>query len=265
MNHITIKTLHHYDDIGLLKPYKIDGETGYRYYCLGQSYTIHRINALKQMGFNLEDIKSIIEGKSKGDYLLKKKAELLREIAEKTKKLAEVEYYLSEKDGLLYENSEVLLKEIPEVIVASKRMILAAHKDLMYLMPEMGEEMEKLGCICAMPEYCFNLYHDGEYKEKDIDVEVCEAVTKLLPDANGLSFKIMPKVDTAACLFHKGPYDTLPKAYFALTSWMENNGYKPDALPRESYIDGIWNKEDENDWLTEIQFPIKKVEKGLTI
>lgn len=259
MNHVTIKTLHHYDDIGLLKPDKIDSVTGYRYYSLGQSYTLHRINALKQMGFNLEDIKSIIEGKSKGDYLLKKKSELLREIAETTRKLAEVEYYLAEKDRQLYEDSEVLLKEIPEVIVVSKRMILSSHKDLMYLMPEMGVTMAELGCVCAMPEYCFNLYHDGEYKEKDIDVEVCESITKLLPDAKGLTFKKMPKIDKAACLFHKGRYESLPKTYFALTSWMGNNGYEPDGLPRESYIDGIWNKENENDWLTEIQFPITEM------
>jgi hypothetical protein len=26
--------------------------------------------------------------------------------------------------------------------------------------------------------------------------------------------------------------------------------------PRESYIDGIWNKDSEEEWLTEIQIPI---------
>ena len=26
---------------------------------------------------------------------------------------------------------------------------------------------------------------------------------------------------------------------------------------RESYIDGVWNKETENEWLTEIQIPVK--------
>lgn len=257
MNHVTIKTLHHYDEIGLLKPYKIDPETGYRYYSLGQSYTLHRINALKQMGFTLEIIKNIIDGKSKNDYMLKKKADLLVEIAEKTKKLAEIEYYLADSKEQLYDDYEVLIKEIPQVIVVSKRLVLSSHKDLFDVMPQMGKTMAELGCVCALPEYCFNLYHDGEYKEKDIDVEVCEAVTKLHPNANGLCFKTMPKIEKAACLFHKGSYTNLPKAYMALTSWMENNGYEPADLPRESYLDGIWNKEDEKDWLTEVQFPIQ--------
>lgn len=259
MNQVTVKTLHHYDTIGLLKPYKIDAETGYRYYTLGQSHTLHRINALKKIGFSLEDIKAIIEGQSKENYLLRKKAELLKEIAEKTKSLAEVEYYLSEREELLLKDYEVLVKEIPEAIVVCKRLIIASHEDLFSVMPEMGEIMAELGCVCAVPEYCFNIYHDGEYKERNIDVEICEAVTRLQPDAKGLSFRRVPKIQRAACLFHKGGYTSLPKAYLALTSWMENNGYEPAELPRESYIDGIWNKDREEDWLTEIQFPVKEV------
>lgn len=259
MNHVTVKTLHHYDDIGLLKPYVIDPESGYRYYTIGQSYTLHRINALKQIGFGLDDIRSIINGKSKGDYLLKRKSELLRELAETTKKLADVEYYLSGYENRIHEDYEILIKEIPSVIVVSKRTILSSHKDLFHVMPEMGKIMGELGCICAIPEYCFNIYHDREYKENNIDVEICEAVTEIKPNAKGLTFKSIPKVETAACLFHKGSYETLPNAYLALTSWMENNGYTLYDFPRESYIDGIWNKENDNEWLTEIQFPIKPV------
>lgn len=258
MNHVTIKTLHHYDTIGLLKPYKIDAETGYRYYTLGQSYTLHRINALKNIGFGLDDITSIIEGKSKENYLLRKKAELLKEIAESTRKLSEVEYYLSEKEDFMQKDYEVLIKKLPEVIVVSKRLVIASHGDLFTVMPEMGEIMAELGCVCAVPEYCFNIYHDGEYKEHNIDVEVCEAVTKMQDNAKGLVFKKIPEVQTAACMFHKGSYANLPKAYLALTSWMENNGYEPYGLPRESYVDGIWNKNSEEEWLTEIQFPIRQ-------
>ena len=34
--HVTVKTLHHYDDMGLLRPAHIDRFNGYRYYTLGQ-------------------------------------------------------------------------------------------------------------------------------------------------------------------------------------------------------------------------------------
>lgn len=258
MNQVTVKTLHHYDDIGLLKPAQVDEETGYRYYTTDQTYVLHQINALKQMNFSLEEIGQMISGAPKEQFLLKKREALLQEIKEKTEKLAQVEY------GLAQENQEkasyeVVIKKLPEVVVAYKRVVLAGYGDLFHIMPKMGAAMEKLGCECALPAYCFNIYHDGEYKEKDIDVELCEAVKHLREDGLGVCFKRVPKVDTAACLLHKGRYEDFPKGYLALTLWMENNGYRPAGLPRESYIDGIWNKEDEREWLTEIQFPVEKL------
>ena len=74
----------------------------------------------------------------------------------------------------------------------------------------------------------------------------------------GISFKVFPKVQMAACIFHKGSYNTLHKSYAMLLQYIEENGYQICGNIRESYIDGIWNKETENDWLTEIQIPVKK-------
>ncbi|WZL71709.1 hypothetical protein QBE52_11375 [Clostridiaceae bacterium 35-E11] len=55
---------------------------------------------------------------------------------------------------------------------------------------------------CAVPEYCFVIYHDGEYKEKNIDVEFCEAVTTWGKDTHTIKFKQMEKVPMAACVLH---------------------------------------------------------------
>lgn len=39
--------------------------------------------------------------------------------------------------------------------------------------------------------------------------------------------------------------------------YISENGYKVSGCARECYIDGMWNKTDVNDWLTEIQFPVE--------
>ena len=257
MNQTTIKTLHYYDEIELLKPAKIDKETGYRYYDASQSYTLHRIHSLKQMGFQLDEIKKIIKGTSKKALLKEKKLSLLKDIAEKTNSLAQVEFYLTEKETD-FSDYEVLIKELPEIKVVSYRKTIDSHQELFQVMPKMGVKMKELGCVCAKPEYCFTIYHDGEYRELRIDVEVCEAVTETKSNSLGLTFKTISNVSQAACLFHKGSYQQFPKAYYALVKWMEANGYEPDGFPRESYIDGIWNKDSVDEWLTEIQFPICK-------
>lgn len=59
MNHITVKTLRFYEEQGLLMPAYVDGENGYRYYTMNQMSDIHRITALKQAGFTLEEMKRL--------------------------------------------------------------------------------------------------------------------------------------------------------------------------------------------------------------
>lgn len=256
INQVTIKALRYYDDIGLLKPAYIDEHTGYRYYELSQSYDLHRIQFLKNLGLNLKEIQQILQGKSKDELLKQKKAGLLKELADLTNRIAQIEYYLS-AEQIYNREYEVLIKEIPEVIVVSKRKTIDSYKDLFHLMPEMGEVMEQLDCVCAIPEYCFSIYHDEGYQRENVDVEICEAVTELQEDQLGVQFKKLDCIPTAACVYHKGPYEELPQAYLHLMQWIEKNDYRLAGLPRESYIDGVWNKESEQEWLTEVQIPIK--------
>ncbi|MDR0841571.1 MAG: MerR family transcriptional regulator [Christensenellaceae bacterium] len=54
---VTIKTLRHYDEVGLLPPAQVDAETGYRYYTTEQLFKLHKIVALRQMGFSLAEIR----------------------------------------------------------------------------------------------------------------------------------------------------------------------------------------------------------------
>ncbi|WP_243176844.1 GyrI-like domain-containing protein [Clostridium gasigenes] len=55
---------------------------------------------------------------------------------------------------------------------------------------------------------------------------------------------------------HKGSYAVLANAYAFAFKWIEDNGYILGDSPRENYIDGIWNKESEDEWLTELQIPV---------
>lgn len=148
--------------------------------------------------------------------------------------------------------------QLPEVIIASVKTTLHGYEDLFDVMPPMGQEMERLGCISAEPEYCFTIYHDGGYREEDIKVEICQAVTEKRQDSETVKFKVMPAVETAACILHKGSYEGFPEAYAQVLRFVENNGYEICGNPRESYIDGVWNKESEEEWLSEIQFPVKR-------
>lgn len=59
---LTVRTLHHYDEIGLLKP-SGRSESGYRLYSQADVQRLHGIQALRHMGLPLADIAAVFEGK----------------------------------------------------------------------------------------------------------------------------------------------------------------------------------------------------------
>lgn len=118
--------------------------------------------------------------------------------------------------------------------------------------------MERLGCECALPEYCFTHYLEPGFQEEQILIEVCEAVTEKKADTEKVSFQNLSEI-TAACIYHKGSYERFPKSYTAVLQYIEDNGYEICGNIREKYIDGVWNKETEDEWLSEIQIPVRKV------
>lgn len=255
MNHVTVKALRFYEEQGLLIPAQIQPDTGYRYYTLSQMADIHRITALKKAGFTLDEIAKISSGTDEQAVLLKKKSELLAEIAELTRKLSELDRFLVGRAEQLA--SPVLIKTVPETTVAYMRTRLESYDSLFERMPEMGALMEKAGCVCALPEYCFTCYPEPCLTDEGITAEICEAVTEAKRDIGKLRFKTLPEI-TAACIFHRGSYSALPEAYETLLRYIEDNGYEIAGEVRESYIDGVWNREDERDWLSEIHIPVKR-------
>jgi DNA-binding transcriptional MerR regulator/predicted transcriptional regulator YdeE len=259
INMITTKTLRHYDHIGLLKPEKIDDWTGYRHYSSSQLPEIQLILRLRDVGFGLTEIGEILHNFDNAAMLLRRRQrEIAQIIKEEQRRLSRVESFLVEVEGDVEMKSEIIIKSLPEVIVASMRTVVPSYDTYFDIVPKMGEYMNSVGAVCLEPAYCFTIYHDGEYQESDIDVEICEAVVETRQESDKVKFKTISGVSEAACVFHKGPYSTLRETYNKLFQWVEAKGYHVADNPRESYIDGIWNKDDQEEWLTEVQVPVTR-------
>lgn len=61
MMQVTVKTLRHYEQKGLLKPDEVDEWTGYRYYTVEQMQRLNSIRELQQLGFSLDEIGLLYE------------------------------------------------------------------------------------------------------------------------------------------------------------------------------------------------------------
>jgi DNA-binding transcriptional MerR regulator len=261
MTKVTVKALRFYEEEKLLTPEFIDAANGYRYYSSNQLPRVFRIVALRQCGFSIPEIRQILAGRDVAALFANRRREVEREAVETAQKLASINHYIESLGKESEMRYEVVMKELPGALTYGKRMVVESYDSYFSVIPKIGEAAMAInpGLRCLEnPPYCFIIYHDGEYKDHDIDIEFCEAVTGRgngkLPD--GVVFKTIARVPQAACVLHKGPYDTLPEAYAAVYKWIEDKGFLPAESPRESYIDGIWNKESPDDWLTELQVPI---------
>ena len=254
LSQMTVKALRFYEKEGLLIPASVDEWTGYRFYTTDQLTTAARIKSYRQLDLSIEEIKAIFKGKN-ARKILEEKAEALKNQHKEIDVRLSIINHILEKDSMKY---QVTIKEIPEMTVYYWEKRLAKYSDMMQVIPEIGEEVRKYNpdLKCSEPPYEFCEYPEGEYKESDVLIRHVEAVEKVGVESENIKFKKLP-ASKVLSIFHKGAYDQIGEAYAFIMKYAEENGYKIAGLSRECYIDGIWNKESVEDWLTEIQLPIK--------
>lgn len=256
---VTIKNLRYYDKIGLLKPEYTDPDTSYRYYTSEQLVKMHVIRSYQQIGLTLSEIKLLLQGTGEQEILDIRREALRQEAEDIRLQLEKIDFLRSgEVDGQLADY-KAAVKDVPGHIIYAKKLVIQDYNDYFEFVPQLGQAVMDMnpGLQCAQPEYCFVVYLDGEYKEQDRHIEFCEAVDRFGVGPEGVEFKELPPA-TVISVMHRGPYSTLPLAYAYAATWVEKNGYVISGNPRESFIDGIWNKESEDEWLTEIQIPVRK-------
>ena len=91
LTEVSVRTLHYYDEIGLLKPDKVDEENGYRYYGEPAFEKMLEILFFRELGFSLKHIKEILLSP---DYdkkeAFRKQKELLKLKKEKIERMISV-------------------------------------------------------------------------------------------------------------------------------------------------------------------------------
>lgn len=254
---VTIKMLRYYDEIGLLKPVYIDRDTSYRYYETEQLYDLSKIMALKQIGVSLADIKAYLSGKNLELILEKRKKSAILELETVTRQITHINYLLKENNKTM--NYQTVIKEVPECIVYYRQAKLKNHAAITPFIVETEKEFDANNPTLkkVVPNYCYMVYLDEEYKDSEISVEYAEAVEKMGKESKNVKFKVVRAI-TIASVLHRGSYRNLGEAYAFITNWIKENNYQFVGPAREWYIDGMWNKKSEEDWLTEIQFPVAK-------
>jgi DNA-binding transcriptional MerR regulator len=270
LGQVSSRMLRHYDQLGLLKPGQTDHWTGYRYYTIGQLTRLHRIVALKEMGLSLEQIgdllahdESVNPERLRGMLMLAQ-ANLERELREGQDRLRRVETRLRqiEQEGQP-SPYEVAVKAVPAQTIASIRQLAPTIGEVGYycetLYARLYAGLQSQGIIPLQPE--ITLYHNDEYTETDIDVEIAVPVQpKHLKSGRVdevITFRELPAHNLAAALIYEGPFQDLPDGILALLKWVGLSGYTIIGPLCELHLSGpAHQNEAETIPVVELQVPI---------
>lgn len=262
LSRISIRMLRHYDEVGLLHPAKIDRDTGYRYYGEDQLLPAGRIAMLRDMGFGLSAIADIMMEQDTAHLRRQLElhcAQLRGQADELGKKLQLTELYIARlgKDNDMKTDYEVTVKEMPARYVASVRSVLESYNYEGRLWHILMSETKDQNLQPGSPCLSFGLYHDSEYKERDVDVEIQMTVSGKYQDTEHVKFKEVPAVFVASAM-HRGSYEEIGRANAAVAAWIEENGYEMDGLMFSIYHVSPHQTQNPDELVTEVCYPVRR-------
>lgn len=262
LSFVTVKALRYYDEIGLLKPVKVDRFTGYRYYSADQLPRLNYIVALKNMGLSLDEIGTMVnnhlDSSRMRDIFILKRAELQQRVNEEQKRLEQVEKLLEriEKEKKMPDYQVVIKKVEQPMKIASVRGTVPTYHDISVLVEKLMPVFMNHPASITGPFIA--IYHDMEYKEKDVDIEAAIPISGDPDLPEPIRVRDLPGEDTVATTIHRGPYDKIGEGYQALMAWCEANGYELAGPDREVYLTSPNDTRNPEEYVTELQQPVRK-------
>jgi DNA-binding transcriptional MerR regulator/effector-binding domain-containing protein len=268
LSQVTVKTLHHYDEIGLLKPAQVDPFTDYRYYTLDQLPRLHSIMALKELGLSLEEIARLLlddlpPEQIRGMFRLKQ-AEARQRVREDQARLAQIEFRLRqlERQGQL-QSIDILVKRIEPFHALTLRRSARTRQEREVVRDPIGRAVEQ-GLIqpSGIPALALNIYYEDEFRGDYEDYEICIPVpathtpTVSVDNLGMFTLREIPAIEAATYL-HQGDYDSLSEKYLFLERWAVENGYKLSGIWRFVWHRGPMHRVAATEYLTELQHPIE--------
>ncbi|WP_119303065.1 MerR family transcriptional regulator [Dongia deserti] len=257
------RLLRYYDSIGLLRPQRIDPDTGYRYYSASQLQQLNRILALKELGLSLDQIARMLDERISvaeiRGMLALKKAELEQSLAAEAARLRQIESRLVqiEQQGTLGDY-DVVLKSAPAVPFLSLR---AVYSSLDHVVAAIGEIFHAVRTqVAAQARDQIVVVAHSDFEDQDLDLEIGVTLTRQvnrpvrLGDRGEFSMTELAAADRLATIVRSGPLYQSHLAFGKLGVWMEANGYEIAGPCREVFLD----LPIQDNPAVEIQFPVTK-------
>ncbi len=263
ISQVSLRMLRYYDKNNIFKPCIINETNGYRYYSADQLDELYRIVELRDLGFSIAEIRELIREENKEKYLTaigNKRIELEKEAEEIRHKLRRLSYLEDEvsvnSDDGIHKEITIVVKSIPDQDVISFRKTVFNY----FCEGDMWEEFSQrlISSGISFSNESFSLYHDTDYRENDVDIELC-----VVTDGNcgeipqGLVHRQVIGCKNAVSILVKGPYENISYAYRKFAYWLENHSeYTMDSPTRQICHVSPVNTDNPEEYITEILIPL---------
>jgi effector-binding domain-containing protein/DNA-binding transcriptional MerR regulator len=253
---LSIPTLRHYDELGLLPPAAVDADTGYRYYSMAQAQEADRIRTLRFLEMPLADIRAILASDPAGTRVLLEahRDRLAREADRQRYAMALLESMLNEEPQMIY---QIHLRETEPQLAAAVAGNAAWADIGTYVsgaLMEIFRVAGSQGVRFAGPAYA--VYHSAHSTEAMVDLEVGMPVAEPIEPEGRVAAATVPG-GLIATTIHCGPYEEVGPAYRALGEWVQEHGHETAGPPREVYLVGPDQVREPGALRTEVVWPIR--------
>ncbi|MBO1581510.1 MerR family transcriptional regulator [Bacillus sp. XF8] len=242
---VSIKTLHHYDEIHLVKPLQTDSVTGYRYYDYEQIKTLQYVKKLKSFGFSLQEIKEVIEGHDD--------AELVNHLQEKALQLEKKMIIMQQTLGEINQSIDDLNRNEPFLTVSNitecfeeireRQWIYGVRekictREIDFVVKKLFERLYAYGL--EVDGKLMTIFHQFYSGGAPVDLEVCVPIKEY---GSGLSNVRCLEGGKHICVIVKGPYSELGTAYEKIMNLIVEKGYVVRNSPFEVYEQGVFTEQ----------------------
>ncbi len=155
LSQVSLKTLRHYDTLGLLRPAHTDPSSGYRFYDLAQLADMTRILALKDCGFSLEEITQLLQNKDAkaienllNERLLAQQQVVAAEQARLQRLIAHAEQFIRAEPGQHY---NIALKRTEPLTLVGLHALIPTRDDLGPFAEEVVYVLDQLAIVPIGP------------------------------------------------------------------------------------------------------------------
>ncbi|HEV2271808.1 MAG TPA: MerR family transcriptional regulator [Steroidobacteraceae bacterium] len=245
---ISARTLRFYDQIGLLRPARIDPRTRYRLYLPRQLRELAAIIELKDAGVPLAEIRRL-KGRVGLDERRRQVLEGLRvttghALARAVQSLKVIDYLLDQGGGDGYP-IPVVVKRRPSTQIVSIRSRARSYEAIGRLERELLDSLPQSAVGGIRGTLWHRCAHSG-----CIDGEPFITLKRRVASALAYKVRQLPSA-TLACAYSATDDESALRAYRALGTWMRTTGYRLSGPAREI----------AHDHLLEIQFPIEPLSR----